>query len=122
MSYPQYVVLTLLIIILGFIYSRTFKWRRTVNTRKKEKQKIWMYEEIVYSCGSSLGVFQLLIQITIHIFPSYRSDRILESEIGIVFATIFVVVFVVLGYVLTVEIPKNAKKYIAKAHPEYNII
>ena len=122
MSYPQYVVLTLLIIILGFIYSRTFKWRRTVNTRKKEKQKIWMYEEIVYSCGSSLGVFQLLIQITIHIFPSYRSDRILESEMGIVFATIFVVVFAVLGYVLTVEIPKNAKKYIAKAHPEYNII
>jgi len=120
--YPQYVVLTLLTSILLFVYSKSFTWRRTVNTRKKEKQKIWMYEEIVYSCGSSLGVFQLLMQIIIHIFPSYRLDRILDSETGIIFATIFVIVFGVLGFVLTVEIPKNAKKYIAKEHPEYNII
>jgi len=122
LPHPEYMVLGFLGAILLFIGYKSFKWRHIVNKRKKEKQKIWMYENIVYSCGASLGAFQLMIQIPIQIFPPYRSAKFIQTEMGLIFASIFVVIFAVFAYVLTVKIPKNAKEYIAKEHPEYNII
>ncbi len=120
--YKENVVLGLMISVLIFVFYSSFKWRRLISRRKKEKQKIWMYEEIVYSCGSSLGIFQLMIQIPIQILSSHRSSSFLSTETGVIFAAIFVVGFAVFAYVLTIEIPKNAKEYIAKVHPEYKII
>ena len=117
-----YVVLGLVMVPLSMLFYKTMKHRIQHKKRRKRGEKIWMFEEIISSYGQSIFVFQLIIQ-----FPSFlrnpeKMNNLLTTVSGSIIVAAIIVVFLLMMYIMLYVIPSEAKKYIIKAHPEYNLV
>lgn len=119
--YSEYILKIILISTIVFISYKSIVWKCTVNTRKKNKEKVWLFENIINSCGTTLGLFQIIIYITTSHSSHYQISGLLNSKFGSFILSILLVTFIITAYILIIKIPKNAKQHIAKQHPEYKI-
>ena len=121
-SHKDYVVYSFLsFIIIALIYSAI---KRGIHKRNKKKkgEKLWMFEDAIYSYGSGLGLFQILFQVPQILLNTKRVNYFASLQYGSFIISILLTTLAIIFYVILFEIPKNAKEYIAKEHPEYQIL
>jgi len=81
-----------------------------------------VFEEVISSYGQTFFFFQLLLHVPQFLIRTDRLNSILNSFIGSIAVSAILVVFFLMMYSMLYVIPSKAKEYIAKAHPEYNLV
>jgi hypothetical protein len=120
--YKSSVVIGLFVIPLSVLFFKMIKYKQQQKKRKKNGQKLWMFEEIISSYGHTFFFFQLLLNVPQFLIRTDRLSNILNSFVGSIIVSVILVVFFLMMYVMLYVIPSKAKEHIAKAHPEYNLV
>lgn len=120
-SYKEYVVIGLFVLPIVIMVCKAVVYRIKQRKLKKANQKLWMFEEVIYSYGQSLALFQILMLMPQHFLRPAFILRMLNSSFGMGVISFVLTVFFIGVYVVTQVIPSKAKEHIAKVHPEYNI-
>jgi len=123
MPYKSEVILGVAFGFMIVFLIRASKNNLAFRKRKKKGEKLWLFEGIINSYGSFLGFSYLIPQVlNFAIGGGNRLEGVLETNIGLLLCVILMAVSLLLAYVLLRVIPAKAKYYIAKEHPEYNLV
>lgn len=114
-------VYSVLFLIWGVVMVMFLRNKFIQRKRIKSSEKRWLFQEVIDNYSMfSIGLLY---------FPQFYSfggaDNMEEwiqiPVIAFVWASV-ITVFILLAHIITCEIPKKAKMYIAQEHPEYNIV
>jgi hypothetical protein len=112
---PQNFVMSFYLVFLIIIFYQLFKNKKQ---QESESQK-WLFNDIIYNYGSSIGIFILLFQILN--FSINDIESFLGNNLFLFFISVFLVLLVLLGFIILFIIPSKAEKYLSKIYPEYNL-
>jgi hypothetical protein len=86
--------------------------------KKELKQKKWLLEKIIYSCGNFGGLFSLPTTIGTNISNNISYATNSFALLGMSF---FLVASGLFFYIILFEIPSKAQEYLEKTYPEYKV-
>lgn len=101
---------------LVFAFYFIFKYSKQHNKRLAITKKKWLFEEIIFSFGSLLPIFQIPFQIALFI-NNYNM-----SNVGIWFISFFLTLLYLLTFIMIYEIPQKAENYLIENYPEYHLV
>ncbi|WP_339887207.1 hypothetical protein [uncultured Flavobacterium sp.] len=94
---------------LGIIVFRKIKNKKhNIITGKK-----WLFKEIIFNYSSFAGMFYLPIQFLLN------TDKIIQTELGILFISILIISMLLVEYIILFQIPSKAEQYLKETYPEY---
>jgi len=120
--YRNYVVLGLFVLPICVLFFKIVKYKIQQKRLKKNDGKIWMFEEIIYSYGQSVLIFQLFVHVPQFLTRTDSLSNILNTSEGAIIVSAIIVVFLLMMYIMLYVIPSKAREHIIKAHPEYNLV
>jgi hypothetical protein len=112
-----YLILVTAAIALSFAH--TWKAVRKQNKKKETGEKRWLFDEIIRSYGNSTAFSIVPIQVVIHF--SNRSPELFSNDILVLAASILLVLYTIITYVMLRIIPSMAEEYLHKTYPEYGL-
>lgn len=121
-TYKEYVVVGLLLISLVVMLYKTVMYKIKQKQLKKRKQKLWMFEEIIYTHGQSFALFQIVVFFPPHILRTENLIKVMSYSAGVFLVSVILTIFLIGVYVVVKVIPSKAKEHISKVHPEYNFV
>ncbi len=121
-AYKEYVVIGLFIMLLLVMLCKTMVYKIKQRKLKRGRQKLWMFEEVIYSHGQSFTLFQILVFMPQHFLRPGFLLKIMNYTVGVVFLSVVLTLFLIGVYVIVHVIPSKAKEHIANVHPEYNLV
>jgi hypothetical protein len=86
--------------------------------KKELKQKKWLLEKIIYSCGNFGGLFYLPTTIGTNISNNISYATNSFALLGMSF---FLVASGLFFYIILFEIPSKSQEYLEKTYPEYKV-
>jgi hypothetical protein len=121
-AYKAYVVLGLLVLPILIMVYKTIVYKIRMKKRKKKAQKLWMFEDVIYSYGQSFALFQIIVFLPQYFLRSEFILKLINSTVGLMFISIVLTIFLIGVYIAVKVIPSKAKEHISKIHPEYNLV
>lgn len=119
----SYAIYTIVIIFVVYIFFSTYLYVQNNKHKKKEKVKVWMFEEMILQNGSGFGAAITPLYL-LHFFVRFDETQYFSNIHPLyLFLVCFAFVMVCITmYVMTVEIPKRAKEYLHETYPEYRLV
>jgi hypothetical protein len=104
------------ILYLTVVSYRNIKLRKN----RKTNDKRWMFEEMIFNQGSLGGV----VMIPLYFFNSLNTISEIETlnSFWLLLMSLSICCFYLFIYIMLVEIPKHAEKYLAATYPEYKLV
>lgn len=121
-TYKEYVVIGLFVMSIMIVVCKTIRYKIKQKRAKKREQKLWMFEDVIYSHGQSFALFQIIVFLPPHILRTENLLKLMGNSVGLVFVSAVLTVFLIGVYVAVVVIPSKAKEHISKVHPEYKLV
>ncbi|MGB1269935.1 MAG: hypothetical protein ACPG45_09365 [Flavobacteriaceae bacterium] len=120
--YKEYVVIGVFVILLIVMLYKTVVYKIKQGKLKKREQKLWMFEEVIYSYGQSFTLFQILVFFPPHFLSPKFLVKIMNYTVGMMVLSVVLTLFLIGVYVIIKIIPSKAREYISNAHPEYHLV
>jgi hypothetical protein len=121
-AYREYVVISLLVVSILIMLCKTLMYKIKQKQFKKKKQKLWMFEEVIYTHGQSFALFQIIVFFPSHLLRAENLIKVMNHSVGMILVSAILTVFLIGVYVVVKVIPSKAKEHISKAHPEYKLV
>ena len=90
-------------------------YKRKLNRQKKQKQKRWLLEQIIYV--NAFSGFLIFSQGLVQVFNFIDINKL--SNIGALMFTIGIILSFLYLYCTTIVIPKNADKHLKETYPDF---
>ena len=110
-------LLFVFIIPLVIVSRKAYTNRKEYNIKIKSGHKKWMLEEHIINYGSGLIIINLFAQILVNgRYVLYLQNL---PNMYLIFLSVFISLFFVLGYIMIFYIPKKAHLYLEENYQEY---
>ena len=83
-------------------------------------QKKWLFEDVIYRCGSVMAFVQLPLQFLIRIGGMSESNKMTPLYLAL-FSLITGLLFII-TYIIQFVIPSKASVYLRQTYPEYDLV
>jgi hypothetical protein len=116
--YFSEILAVLMIGIILIVFSYLFIKNRKIQKRKKETDKVWLYEQIIFGYGTFSSVLTFPIHTYNLIFNKFEK---LPNDYVLLAISLFTVSIYLVSYIIVFLIPSKAEDYLAQVYPEYKI-
>lgn len=116
--YFSEILAVLMIGIILIVFSYLFIKNRKIQKRKKETDKVWLYEQIIFGYGTFSSVLTFPIHTYNLIFNKFEK---LPNDYVLLAISLFTVSIYLVSYIIVYLIPSKAEDYLSQVYPEYKI-